>query len=206
MSADASISDLIDRCRKGEGPAREQLFDRYRNYLRLIAEAQLGKYLRAKCDPSDIVQQTMLEAHRDFGAFNGRHEPELLGWLRKILAHNLYNEARRYGARQRDAGREISLDEMHAGIEHSSLALGQCLADDTPRPSQAAARREAAVLLADTLARLPEDYQTVLLLRVFEGLSAEEVGERMNRSAGAIRMLQLRALTALRTEMEGADS
>jgi RNA polymerase sigma-70 factor (ECF subfamily) len=55
--------------------------------------------------------------------------------------------------------------------------------------------------LADTLARLPKDYQTVLLLRVFEGLPAEEVAERMGRTAGAVRMLQLRALTALREMM-----
>ena len=72
---------------------------------------------------------------------------------------------------------------------------------DTPAPSQVAVEREAAVRLADTLARLPEDYQTVLLLRVFEGLPAEEVARRMNRSAGAVRMLQLRALTALRAEL-----
>ena len=204
MSSDVPTTDLIDRCRKGEGAAREQIFDRYRNYLRLLAEAQLGKYLRAKCDPSDIVQQTLLEAHRDFADFNGQHEPELLAWLRRILAHNLYNEARRYGARQRDAAREVSLDQVHAGVEHSSLALGRCIADDTPRPSQNAVRREAAVLLADLVSRLPEDYQTVLILRVFEGLSAEEVGQRMKRSAGAIRMLQLRALTALRTEMNSS--
>jgi RNA polymerase sigma-70 factor (ECF subfamily) len=57
------------------------------------------------------------------------------------------------------------------------------------------------VRLADALAKLPEDYQTVLLLRVFEELPAEEVAQRMNRSAGAVRMLQLRALTALRQHL-----
>ena len=62
------------------------------------------------------------------------------------------------------------------------------------------AQREAAVRLPDTLARLPKDYQTVLLLRIFEGLSAEEVAEQMGRTAGAVRMLQLRALTALREQ------
>jgi RNA polymerase sigma-70 factor (ECF subfamily) len=166
----------------------------------------LGRHLRAKCDPSDLVQQTLLEAHRDFAAFQGHHEAELLAWLRSILAHNLFNEARRFAALQRDAAREVSLEQVQAGVEHSSAVLGRCLAADTGSPSQAAARREAAVRLADALARLPDDYQTVLLLRVFEEMPAEEVARRMGRSAGAVRMLQMRALAALREQLADGSS
>jgi RNA polymerase sigma-70 factor (ECF subfamily) len=202
MSVEAAASELIRRCRAGEVPAREQLFARYQHYLYVLAQAQLGRRLRAKCAPSDLVQQTLLEAHRDFGGFQGEHEGELLAWLRRILAHNLFNEARRYGAQQRDAGREISLDQVRAGVEQSSLALEGCIAAGTPGPSQVAVQHETAVRLADALARLPADYQTVLLLRVFEELPAEEVAQRMDRSAGAVRMLQMRALTALRQEMD----
>ncbi|HZT80318.1 MAG TPA: sigma-70 family RNA polymerase sigma factor [Gemmataceae bacterium] len=201
MSAEPTASELIDRCRRGEEAARELLFARYRHYLRLLAEAQLGRRLRAKCDPSDLVQQTLLEAHRDFGAFQGAHERDLLAWLRRILAHNLFNQARHFAARQRDAAREISLEHVRAGLDRSSAALGRGLADDGPRPSEVAARREAEVRTADALARLPADYQQVLLLRVFEGLPAEKVARQMGRSAGAVRMLQLRALTALREEL-----
>ena len=202
MSPEAPVSDLIQRCRRGEGAALEQLFNRYRHYLRLLAEGQLGGRLRAKCDASDLVQQTMLEAYRDFSGFQGAHEAELLAWLRRILAHNLCNEARHFTAQQRDAAREISLDQVRDGLDRSSAALGQCLAADTPTPSSIADRHEASVRLADKLARLPANYQTVLLLRVFEGLSAEEVAQRMKSTAGAVRMLQLRALTALRAEMQ----
>jgi RNA polymerase sigma-70 factor (ECF subfamily) len=202
MAADEPVSELIRRCRQGEPSAREQLFNRYRHYLRLLAQAQLGRQLRAKCDPSDLVQETLLEAHRDFDGFAGQREPELLAWLRQILAHNLFNAARHHAAQQRDAAREVSLEQLRAGLDQSSATWGRCLAADTPRPSQAAAQREAAVLLANTLARLPEDYQTVLVLRVFEGLPAEQVAQRMGRTAGAVRMLQMRALTALRAEMK----
>ena len=196
-----ATSDLICRCRAGDESARAELFGRYRHYLAALANAQLGRHLRTKCDASDLVQQTLLEAHRDFAGFQGEHEGELLAWLRRILAHNLFNETRRYAAQQRDAAREVSLDQVRAGVEQSSLALGRGLAADTPSPSKDAAQRESAVQLADALARLPEDYQTVLLLRVFEGLSAADVAKRMNRSAGAVRMLQLRALEALREGM-----
>jgi RNA polymerase sigma-70 factor (ECF subfamily) len=201
MSHDTPVTDLIRRCRAGEAPAREELFRRYHAYLKVLAQAQLGRHLRAKCAPSDLVQQTLLEAYRDFATFQGNHEDELLAWLRRILAHNLFNEARRFAAQQRDTAREVSLDQVQQGVEQSSLAMGRCLPADTPSPSTLAAQREAAVRLADALAQLPEDYQTVLLLRVFEELSAEEVAQRMGRTAGAVRMLQMRALTALREQM-----
>jgi RNA polymerase sigma-70 factor (ECF subfamily) len=201
MSSPVEASELIRRCRNGETVARDQLFARYHHYLYVLARAQLGKRLRAKCAPSDIVQQTLLEAYRDFACFQGQHEGELLAWLRRILAHNLFNEVRRHGALQRDAGREVSLDQVRAGVDHSSLLLQRCLAAGGPSPSEAAQEHESALCLAEALSRLPEDYQTVLLLRVFEELSAEEVAQRMGRSAGAVRMLQMRALTALRQEM-----
>jgi RNA polymerase sigma-70 factor (ECF subfamily) len=206
MSAPTAASELIRRCRDGEAGAREQLFARYQHYLYVLAQAQLGKRLRTKCAPSDLVQQTLLEAHRDFAGFQGQHEGELLAWLRRILAHNLFNEARRYGALQRDAEREVSLDRVQAGVEDSSLMLQRCLAAGGPSPSQIAQEHESAARLAAALARLPEDYQTVLLLRVFEELPAEEVAQRMGRSPGAVRMLQMRALTTLRQEMENTRS
>jgi RNA polymerase sigma-70 factor, ECF subfamily len=202
MSAKAAVSELINRCRNGEGGARDQLFARYQHYLYVLAQAQLGKRLRAKCAPSDLVQQTLLEAHRDFAGFQGHHEGELLAWLRRILAHNLFNEARRYGALQRDADREVSLDQVRAGVDDSSLLLQRCLASSGPSPSEVAQEHESAARLAGALSRLTQEYQNVLLLRVLEGLPAEEVAERMGRSAGAVRMLQMRALTALRQEME----
>jgi RNA polymerase sigma-70 factor (ECF subfamily) len=200
MSVEMPASELIDRCRQGDAVAREHLFQRYRHYLHVLARAQIGRHLRAKCDASDLVQLTLLEAHRDFAGFQGQHEGELLAWLRRILAHNLFNEARRFSVQQRDTAREVSLEQWRAGLDSSSAALGRCLADSTPPPGELAADREAAVRLADVLGRLPEDYQTVLVLRVFEGLPAEEVAQRMDRTAGAVRMLQMRALTALRAE------
>jgi RNA polymerase sigma-70 factor (ECF subfamily) len=198
-------SELIQRCRRGEPAARDELFNRYRHYLWVLAQAQVGRFLRAKWDPSDIVQQTLLEAHRDFTGFEGNHEGELLAWMRQILAHNVFNETRRYTTRQRDAAREVSLDQVRTGVENSSLCLGNCLQAEDPSPSDAARRHESGARLAERLARLPEDYRTVLLLRILEGLPAEEVAQRMKRSAGAVRMLQLRALTALRERMSETD-
>jgi RNA polymerase sigma-70 factor (ECF subfamily) len=206
MPADTPAPELIRRCREGEEAARAELFARYRHYLHVLAEAQLGRHLRGKCDPSDLVQQTLLEAHRDFPTFAGSQEGELLAWLRRILAHNLFNEARRFATRGRDATREVSLEGVQAGLDHSSQVLARCLADDGPSPSEVVAQRENAVRLADVLTRLPENYQRVLLLRLFEGLTAEEVAQRMDTTAGAVRMLQMRALEALRVLVNESPS
>jgi RNA polymerase sigma-70 factor, ECF subfamily len=201
MSVEPDFAQLLARCRSGDKIAGDQLFGRYHQYLWLLAQAQLGRLVRAKCDASDIVQMTMLEAHRDFQQFAGHEEAELLAWMRRILAHNLFNEHRRYTAKRREAAREVSLDHICAGVDHSSVTLGCGLADQTPRPSQLARKREMAVAVANVLAQLPEDYRTVLILRILEGASAEEVAERMGRTAGAVRMLQLRALGAMRKLM-----
>jgi RNA polymerase sigma-70 factor, ECF subfamily len=201
MSVEPDFALLLARCRSGDKIAGDQLFGRYHQYLWLLAQAQLGRLVRAKCDASDIVQMTMLEAHRDFQQFAGHEEAELLAWMRRILAHNLFNEHRRYTAKRREAAREVSLDHICAGVDHSSVTLGCGLADQTPRPSQLARKREMAVAVANVLAQLPEDYRTVLILRILEGASAEEVAERMGRTAGAVRMLQLRALGAMRKLM-----
>src|SRR5437879_13836878 len=97
MPGDVSASDLIRRCRQGEEAARDELFARYRHYLWLLAQGQIGG-LRARCDPSDLVQQTLLEAFRDFAGFTGAHEAEVLAWLLQILAHNPYDQAPHQGA------------------------------------------------------------------------------------------------------------
>src|SRR3954470_3208927 len=112
MSSELSFAELLDKSRAGDTVAGEQLFGRYRQYLWALAQAQLGKLVRAKSDASDLVQMTMLEAHRDFQQFAGHEEAELLAWMRRILAHNLFNEHRRYTAKRRAAAREVSLDHI----------------------------------------------------------------------------------------------
>src|SRR2546421_12543582 len=90
---------------------------RLRAYLRLLAGLHLDPRLQAKLDPSDLVQQTLLQAYQARGQFRGQSEGELLAWLRQILARALANAARDLGRAKRDVARERPLG---AAVEESS--------------------------------------------------------------------------------------
>ena len=63
--------------------------ERFRDYLKLLARLQLGVNLSRRIDPSDIVQQTLLEAFEKHHQFRGGTSAEQAAWLRKILARNV---------------------------------------------------------------------------------------------------------------------
>lgn len=171
----------------------------YRPWLTLLARLEIDGRLRGKFDASDIVQQTMLEAWKDGSQFRGQTEGQRLAWLRKILAHVLAHEVRRYRATEkRDIGREVSI---HQSLGQSSQRLSQLLVTAVKSPSHQASQREREVILSQVLDRLPDDYREVIILRNLEGLSHEEVARRMDRSVGAVRMLWVRALERLRGEL-----
>jgi RNA polymerase sigma-70 factor (ECF subfamily) len=188
--------ELLSLARAGDGCARGRLLEQYRGYLVLLARLQIGRRLQGKADASDLVQETFLEAHRDFGQFQGQSEVELAGWLRRILATNLANLVRHYlGTRRRDVRLER---QLAAEVDESSRALEGQLAANLSSPSQQAARRELAVLLADALERLPDDHREVIVLRHLEGLTFPEVAGRMGRSVDVVKKLWPRALGRLR--------
>ena len=91
-----NVSELIRQARQGDAQCRERLFGLCRSYLGFVARSQVESCLRAKVDASDLVQETMLEAYRDFERFEGRTEQEWLAWLKRILAHNAADFVRRY--------------------------------------------------------------------------------------------------------------
>jgi RNA polymerase sigma-70 factor (ECF subfamily) len=116
-----------------------------------------------------------------------------------VLARVLAHEVRRYhGTLQRDLDREVSFEQALAS---SSQRLGDLLAASGTSPSQQAARHEQELILAEVLARLPDDYREVILLRNLEGLSHEAIAQHLGRSPGAVRMLWVRALARLRQEL-----
>jgi RNA polymerase sigma-70 factor (ECF subfamily) len=191
---------LIEQAHGGDPVALGRLLEPYRNYLRMVARALIGRALRQRLDPSDLVQETFLDAHRDFPRFTGTGAPELVAWLRRILVHNLADQARRQRAAILEATHH---DSLEAVLERTGCAVHHAMAGPLSSPSARASRREQAVLLADALASLPAQYRDVILLRHFEHLSFDQVAARMERSSGAVRMLWARALEQLADALEG---
>lgn len=196
--SDANLNPelLIELGRAGDGEALGRLLELYRNYLMLLARTQIDRRLAGKVDPSDLVQETFLEAHRDFARFRGQSEAELVGWLRQILASNLTDLVRLY---RQSGRRDVRLERRLADeLARSSRVLASELASRQSSPSQQAVRREQAVLLADALKKLPDAYGEVIVLRHLEGLNFPDVARRMGRSLDSVEKLWVRALARLR--------
>jgi RNA polymerase sigma-70 factor (ECF subfamily) len=173
---------------------RERPLDEYRDYLRLLARIQLSPRLQAKLDTSDIVQQTILQAHAANSLFRGQSEPEKLAWLRTILANVLAAESRKYLTLARDVRRERSLESQ---LELSSSRLQMLLVADQTSPSQRAVRCEDFLRLAAALVRLPESQRQVVELHHLRGLTVVEVAAEIGRTRPAVVGLLFRGLKGL---------
>jgi len=199
----ATPEQLLQEARAGDAATLGRLLENYRRYLSLLARVQVGQRLQGKVDASDIVQETFLDAHRNFPRFRGTSEAQFVSWLRQILAAKLATMLRHYLGTQ---GRDVRLErEIENALDRSSVMLDRGLVAVQSSPSHQAARREQAVILADALDQLPKDYREVLVLRHLEGLTFPEVAKRMERSLDSVDKLWLRALARLKQIMGAGE-
>lgn len=173
--------------------------ERFRSYLHLLARLQWNPRLRAKMDASDIVQQTLLQAHQGLKQFRGQSQAELIAWLRQILARNLANAARDLGRAKRNVARERSLE---AALTESSGRLDAWLAAEQSSPSQQADRNEQSLRLSEALLNLPEAQREALVLHYFQGWTVAAISGQLERSTTAVVGLLHRGLKQLRTRLQ----
>jgi RNA polymerase sigma-70 factor (ECF subfamily) len=194
---------MLDKARAGDREALEHLLERYRSYLRLLARLRLDRRLKAKVDESDLVQETLIQAHRTFHQFRGNTDVELAHWLRKIMAYRGNSLIRHFfGTKQRDVRRE---HQLHGDLNRSSHVIGQVLLACDSSPSQRVVRRERAVELANALSQLSDDYREVIILHNLQSISMPEVACRLRRSVASTRKLWSRALIKLRAVMRDVE-
>ncbi len=197
---DSSIVEMLGRARAGDRQQLDRLFHACRSYLNVIARSQMESWMQAKVDASDIVQETLLEAHRDFARFQGTSAGEWLAWLRGILANNAADVIRKYrGTEKRQTRREVAL-QPPAG-DSSGFAFDP--ADSIDTPSVQLMRQERELRVADAILNLSPDHQQVIILRNMQRLSFEDVAERMGRTRPAVQMLWMRAIRKLQEALGG---
>lgn len=195
----ADLENILPAAHAGSPEALGAALEACRLYLLAVAERALDDNLRAKAGASDIVQETFLEAQRDFARFHGQNGAELRAWLRRLLVNNLSNFARHYrDTDKRRLDREIFLDPTA-----SASRVGPVPAADGPTPSQQVVVDEEEAELDAAIERLPEDYRILLRMRYREERSFEEIAAALNRSNNAVRKLWARALQRLEDELEG---
>src|SRR5436305_5196136 len=184
---------LLDQLRGGDGRAFEQLFARHRPYLRRLVALRLDARLRPRLDPSDVVQDTQLEALRRMPDYLERQPMPFRLWLRKTAQERLAMLSRRHlGAARRAVAREVPLPDR------SSLLLARQFLAGGPAPSHELDRRELARLVRQAVAQLPELDREMLLMRNFEELSNKEAACVLGLQPSAASQRYGRALLRLR--------
>ena len=161
-----------------------------------MAEKELGADLRAKAGASDLVQETFLEAQRDFARFQGGSRGEFRFWLLRILMHNVRAFTRLY----RDTDKRCIAREVGLGVTSGNAGPIYDVAASTASPSAKVVAREHSLAVKAALEKLPEDYRRVIRLRYEEKLSFEQIGREMARSPEAARKVWARAMDCLRDE------
>jgi RNA polymerase sigma-70 factor (ECF subfamily) len=190
-SRDHRLHDAL----QGDEDALATLLMDYRPYLHLLAKRGLDSAIHARVGASDIVQQTCLEACRDFSEFQGRNEPAFIAWLKRILHNNVSESVHRHiTAKKRSVHRERRL-----APQNDSQALPEYVDREQSSPSQRVMRGEMMLELASKLESLPATQSEALRLRYLEGMALAEISKRMDKTPMAVAGLLKRGLRQLRS-------
>lgn len=192
------FEQLLAKAREGHSESVGELFESCRGYLLVIANNQLSTSLRAKVGGSDLVQQTLMHAHRDFGQFRGQSQRELLAWLHRILINQGARTRRDYQqTAKRDLSREVPLDSSDAS-KNGTVAT---VAAATETPSHYAMAREDQQRLERTLESLDETDGQVIRWRNRDLLTFAEIGSRLQMTGDSARRAWSRAVERLRVAL-----
>lgn len=163
----------------------QSILETCRQFLLAVANDELPEALRAKGGASDLVQETLAGAHRNWHQFRGTTVSDLRAWLRAILLNEVAMFRRRFTeVEARDIAREVPLSR------HSMRLFGE--------PIAPLIRSEQSRAISDAVQLLPEDHRQALILRVELGLSFAAIGEKLGRSEEAARKLYDRTINQLR--------
>ncbi len=189
----AETQRLLDRARGGDRGALELLLAGHRDYIKRVVELRMDGRLRGRLDPSDVVQEALLDAARGFASYAERTPIAFHLWLRQAACDRLSLARRRHLATEcRDASREVMLPEHSSALLARALGRGRA---DTPLGGLV--EQELAQSVRQALARLAEPDAEIILLRNLEELSNQEAAEALGIAPAAASKRYARALIRL---------
>ena len=193
VKPDSAVTrELLQGISASDASAFERLFARHRAFIRRVIQVRLDAKLKARVDPSDVVQETQLEALRRLPDYLARRPMPFRLWLIKTAHERLIVARRRHvDAARRAVGREEPLPD------HSSLLVAGRLFATGPSPSQQLNRRELAERVREAVSQLPEADREILFLRTFEGLSNFEAAMVLELDPGTASKRHGRAILRL---------
>jgi RNA polymerase sigma-70 factor, ECF subfamily len=181
-----------------QSPEIQAELERFRNYLRFLAEIKLDRRLRRRIDASDIVQETLLKAYTAWGTFRGNESGQRIAWLRQILMRTILHALRDARCAKRDVAREQHLDAI---LDETSCRIEQWLAADDESPSEAVGQAEELLQVAEAVYQLPEAERAAVIGYYWQHGTLAEIGDELGRSAPAVAGLVHRGLRRLRTQL-----
>ncbi|MDZ4859609.1 MAG: sigma-70 family RNA polymerase sigma factor [Candidatus Hydrogenedentes bacterium] len=179
---------LVERCRKGDSSAFDELVRRYKDRVYCVAYRYLGN----REDALDVSQEVFVRAYRGIGSFRGT--AQVCTWLHSITANLARNRLRDGSRMGRDKG--TSLEAMR----ENSPGLADA-GDGHASPREAAIAEETQEMLLKCLGELPEQYRLAFVLRTFDDLSYEEIAEVMECPVGTVKSRLNQARQLLRDQL-----
>jgi RNA polymerase sigma-70 factor (ECF subfamily) len=199
-AAPLPLEQLLADAHAGNRQALGALLEGFRGYLLVESRRDMRKDLQVKVPPSDVVQDTLLDAQVDFDQFHGTTREQLRNWLRRLLEHHLGHAFRKYLATaKRQLSREVPLDDSHV-----AKALEDQLVARTPAPADEVAETEQVQRVREALPQLGASDREVLRWHFWEKLTFAEIGCRLGISADAARSKFRRAVKRV-AELMGSD-
>jgi RNA polymerase sigma-70 factor (ECF subfamily) len=193
--APTSTFGLVERFKNGDEEAFTLLFEKYRRRLAVLVYYKLSEELRGSIEVDDVMQETFFAAARDAGNFTYRVPGSFLSWLARIAEHVIIDEARAHSRKKRHAEELVRF--------RSESNPGGAEPVDSQTPSRILAQEEGVRELLGRLNALPEDYRQVILLAKVEGLTTQEVAERLGKTREATAVLLHRAVKKFKKVARG---
>jgi len=188
---------LVVLAKEGDKFALSQLYSVYAERIRWMVRFRISKGLRSKLDSMDLVQDTLIHALSGLENFTYRNEGDFVRWLSRIAENEVRGNLKKLHADKRDIRREVRFGSN--GPTTGSGFVGAVGPIEATTPSMILSRKEDLARLEKAMDELKPEYREAIVLRKIEGLSYQEIGQRLGKSSDAVRMLATRAMADLTT-------